>query len=132
MNKNTFRLLGTILGFEALYIIFAYAPLISRIFSSASGSSLAIFAVILFVTSTLLLLVSGFALFFEKKWSLITIWLSLLLSLSLSTGIGHSWPSFVTGGFMLWAIDLIIAIFISIEYKNNKLLRPVIVHKGKK
>jgi hypothetical protein len=71
----------------------------------------------------LLLLISGIGLLFIKRWAVMTLWVSLLFSFILSTVIGHSWPAYTYGNFQIWFVDLILAIFLSIEWKKSKVLQ---------
>jgi hypothetical protein len=117
MNKNLFRLAGAILTFEAVYIIVLFFPLIVR---SLSPEPIYMIGAGLVVIGVLLMLVSGIGSLLAKKWAVITLWVSLILSFVVSFFIGHSYPSFVSGGFLSWVFDLIIAIFLTIEWKKSK------------
>jgi hypothetical protein len=118
MDKDLSRLCGVILSFEALYIIFYIFPLIVRSFNS-EGMALVVVGVV--VIAVLLLLLSGIGLLLEKRWSVVILWISLALSFAVSVFVGHSYPSFYSGNFQPWFIDLIIAIFLSIELKKSKM-----------
>lgn len=117
MNKNLFRLAGTILMFEALYIIVLSFPLIVR---SLSPEPIYMIGAGLVVIGVLLMLISGIGASMVKRWAVITLWVSLILSFVVSVFIGHSYPAFVSGGFLGWMFDLIIAIFLTIEWKKSK------------
>ena len=117
MNKNLSRLCGTILFLEALYIIVYYFPLIIK---SIIPETMAFILAGSVVVSVLLLLISGISLLFLKKWSVIILWISLGLSFVVSVFVGHSYPSFIMGDFQIWVIDLVIAIFLSIESRKVK------------
>lgn len=110
---------GTILTFEALYIIALIFPRL--LFSFGFESIYAIYAG-LAVVGILFMLVSGIGALLIKRWSVVTLWISLILSFAVSTLIGHSYPAFISGGFLSWVIDLIIAIFLTIEWKKARIV----------
>lgn len=117
MNKNLFRLSGAILTFEAIYIAVIFFPLIFKTLIPEPIYMVATGAVVLGV---LLLFISGIGGLLVKKWAAITLWIALVLSFLVSVIIGHSYPAFVSGGFMSWVVDFFIAVFLTIERRQSK------------
>ena len=118
MNKSLFRLAGTIIAFEALYIIFYFFPLIA---SNLTNNATVLMEVGLLVLGVILLLISGVGFLFAKKWAVTTLWISLALSFVVSVVMGHSFPAFISGGFLSWVTDLIIAVYLTVELKVQKI-----------
>ena len=119
MNKNLFRLGGSILTLQALYIIIFFSSLIAR---SLCPEPIAMVGAGLVVIGVRLLLVSAIGALLVKKWAVPTLWISLILSFVVSVFIGHSYPAFISGGFLSWVSVLIIVIFFTIEWKKSKLI----------
>lgn len=119
MNKNLFRLAGTILTFEALYVIILFFPSIAQ---TLPPETIAMVMTGIVVIGVILMLIAGIGAIFVKRWSAVTLWVALILSFVVSVVIGHSYPSFVSGGFLSWMIDLIIAIFLTIELKKSNIM----------
>lgn len=123
MNKTFSRLCATILTFQALYIIVFFFPMIPRLIASTESNGMAITGVTSIVIAVILLLIAGLGLFWLKRWTMALLWASLLVACILSVVIGHSLPSYVYGGFDAWVIDLIIAIFLTLEWKKTRVLK---------
>jgi len=119
MNKNLFRLAGTILTFEALYIIVLSFPSIAK---TLNPEPIYMIGAGLVVIAVLSMLISGIGSLLLKRWAVVTLWISLILSFVASVFIGHSYPAFVSGGFLSWIVDLIIAVFLAIELKKSKMM----------
>lgn len=116
MNKHLFKLGGTIIGLEALFYIIFY---FGQIIKSFSPSTSAIWLLCGMAVGVGLLFASGIGAFMAKKWSVITLWISLAIGLIISLSLGYYVPSYF-GNFQAWFTDLIIAIYFTIEIRKNK------------
>lgn len=119
MNKHLVRLCGTVLAFEALFMAYFYFPLIGNSITRSSEVGVAALMLCLFVIAVALLFISGTALLSLKKWGVVTFWFALLVSFAYSVLIGNSSPAFVLGGFQVWIIDLILAIYLTLDLRSE-------------
>lgn len=115
MNKHLFRLGGIIITVEALFYAIMYLPKVFQSFSVGMGAT---FLLIAIIVGVILLLVSGIAAIFHKKWSVITLWVSLAISVAVSIFLGYYIPSYF-GNFQAWITDFIIAIYLTIEHRKK-------------
>jgi len=115
MNKHLFRLGGIIITVEALFYAIMYIPKVFQSFSMGAGATFLLIAIIIGVA---LLLASGIGAILHKKWSIITLWISLAISLAVSIFLGYYIPSYF-GNFQAWFTDLIIAIYLTVEHRKK-------------
>ncbi len=115
MNKHLFRLGGIIITVEALFYAIMYIPQIFKSFSPGMGATFLLIAIIIGV---ILLLVSGIAAILHKRWSVITLWVSLAIALGVSLFLGYNVPSYF-GNFQAWFTDFIIAVCLTIEHRKK-------------
>ena len=123
MNKNLFRMAGTVFCIEALYILYTYFQVYKMLFVGAGSISMMVGGNIYVLICLALFLVSTVGVLIIKRWSLVTLWITLVVTFVFSIVLGHSWPAlFIYGNVQVWFIDLIIAIFLSLEWKKDKVL----------
>ncbi|MDE1966627.1 MAG: hypothetical protein KGI45_00960 [Patescibacteria group bacterium] len=119
MNKNLFRMAGAVLCLEALYLLYIYSQIYKILFAAASSTSTAIEAITYVLIGPALLIVSVIGTLTVKRWSIITLWAMLIVTFAFSVAFGHSWPAlFLYGNIQVWFIDLILAIFLTMEWKR--------------
>ncbi len=107
MNKNLFRLCASILLLESVYLILVFKSSLLQAWS---------------ITLTLLLLlmiISSIGLWMRKKWSVVVLYIALLISFIVSL-MSHRMPALVSGlGDISWFVNLILAIFLTLELKKK-------------
>lgn len=140
MNKNLFRLGASLILFNAIYSLYLFKNILNVLDLQSTGMILNFVGDIVFF---LLLVATGIGLWKLKKWALVTLWVVVVFTFissvfnifilnsrgmigsygnNMFTGIFlSSWSSIIISILSSVFTYLIIAIFISLEFKQSKI-----------